>query len=309
MLFFLITTQDTYMHSWGAMFIQDVVLPFRKNPFTPKKQILLLRLSIGFVAVFAFIFGLLFKQTEYILMFFAITGAIVTGAGACIVLGVYWPCGTPAGAWTSMTLGWVLALGRIALQQFGPHFKGVTERGFWLRFMDLVNGVNSQVVWFWIMLACLASYVIVSLLTRNEEGFSMERMLHRGKYEVKGEHVHVRRTARSIWLQIVGLTDEFTLTDRILAYVLMGWNGAWFVAFLVGTVLNLTAHIGQDAWARFWHLWMWMQLGIGVPATIWFTIGGIRDLRELFRSLRTLDRDDRDDGRVVGHHLASESDK
>ena len=36
----------------------------------------LLRWSIVFVGVFSFMWSLLFKQTEYILMYFAITGAI-----------------------------------------------------------------------------------------------------------------------------------------------------------------------------------------------------------------------------------------
>ena len=32
MLGAFISTHDTYLHSWGSMFIQDVVLPFRKKP-------------------------------------------------------------------------------------------------------------------------------------------------------------------------------------------------------------------------------------------------------------------------------------
>lgn len=46
MLAGFITTHDTYMHSWGSIFIQDVILPFRKKPFTPKQHINMLRLSI-----------------------------------------------------------------------------------------------------------------------------------------------------------------------------------------------------------------------------------------------------------------------
>jgi len=66
MLFFLVTTQDTYLHSWGAIFIQDVVLPIRKKPLTPKQHVRLLRWSIVFVAVFAYVFSIFYKQTTYI---------------------------------------------------------------------------------------------------------------------------------------------------------------------------------------------------------------------------------------------------
>jgi hypothetical protein len=40
---------------------------------------------------------------------------------------------------------------------------------------------------------------------------------------------------------------------------------------------------------------------------VWFTIGGLIDLRAFFHALKTMKRDARDDGRVVAHHnLADE---
>ena len=35
MLAAFISTHDTYLHSWGSIFVQDVVLPFRKRPLSP----------------------------------------------------------------------------------------------------------------------------------------------------------------------------------------------------------------------------------------------------------------------------------
>jgi len=308
MLFFLITTQDTYIHSWGSIFVQDVILPFRKKPFTPKQQLTLLRLSILFVAVFAFVFGLTFKMTEYIMMFMVATGAIVAGMGACIVGGLYWKRGTPAGALAAMTVGWVLAVSRLSLQQVGEAMKDVVPRGTFLRFLDTINGINSMVIRFWIVVVCLASYIVVSLLTKNEEGFSMDRVLHRGKYAIEGEHVVAKDRTRSLVARIVGITEEFSFTDRLLAYALVIWQFGWFAVFILGTVYNLTVGMSDDAWARFWRFWLILQIAIGIPATIWFTIGGIRDLRRLFVSLKTIKRDERDDGRVVHHHLATETD-
>ena len=76
MLFFSFTGHDTYMHSWGSIFIQDVVMPFRKKLLPPDQHIRLLRWSIALVAVFGFLFSLLYPQTQKIQMFFAITGTI-----------------------------------------------------------------------------------------------------------------------------------------------------------------------------------------------------------------------------------------
>jgi len=36
-VFFSFTCHDTYMHSWGSIFIQDVIMPFRKKPLSPKE--------------------------------------------------------------------------------------------------------------------------------------------------------------------------------------------------------------------------------------------------------------------------------
>ena len=50
----MLSTDNTYMHSWGSIFIQDVIMPFRKKPFSPKPHLRLLRPSIVLVGLFAF---------------------------------------------------------------------------------------------------------------------------------------------------------------------------------------------------------------------------------------------------------------
>lgn len=119
MLGFFISTHNTYMHSWGSIFIQDVVLPLRGDkPFGADRHLKYLRGSIIGVSAFIFFFSLLFPVKDYIYMFFAITGAIyLGGAGAAIIGGLYWKKGTTGAAWTAMILGSVLALGSIIAQQ------------------------------------------------------------------------------------------------------------------------------------------------------------------------------------------------
>ena len=43
------------------------------------------------------------------------------------------------------------ALGRIILQQIGPHYADVANPGVLIRAMNYINSINSQVIWFWIM--------------------------------------------------------------------------------------------------------------------------------------------------------------
>ncbi len=46
MLAAAIGCNETYLHSWGSIFIQDVIMPLRKRPFAPDEHIKFLKLSI-----------------------------------------------------------------------------------------------------------------------------------------------------------------------------------------------------------------------------------------------------------------------
>jgi hypothetical protein len=76
----------------------------------------------------------------------------------------------------------------------------------------------------------------------------------------------------------------------------------WFVIFAIATPINLASDVSDDSWAAFW-LWKTVLIFVlGVVAIVWFFIGGVRDLRDLFRTLETAKRNPLDDGTVVGHH-------
>jgi len=66
MIFLMISTDSTYLHSWGSIVVQDLIVPLRKKAFTPKVQLLWLRLVITIVAIYAFFFSLYFGQVTYI---------------------------------------------------------------------------------------------------------------------------------------------------------------------------------------------------------------------------------------------------
>lgn len=308
MIFFLITTQDTYLHSWGTIFVQDVVMPFRKKKLTPAQHITMLRWSIAGVAVFAFFFALFYKQNEYIMMFQAVTGAIIAGAGAVLIGGLYWKRASTSAAWTAMTVGWVMAIGRMILGQMAPHYEDIVDRGLFLQIMDLTLKPTGQVYSFYTMIACSVTFFIVSILSFVKP-FNLEPMLHRGQYAIEGEHVVGMGKPKSIWLRVIHITEEFSFTDRCLAIALLGWNIIWVTLFAGVTIYTKLVPGGGfsiEAWARFWHIWVWIQIIIGIPVTIWFTIGGIKDIRKTLNRLKTLKRDHRDDGSVTAHHLPTD---
>ena len=111
MLAAFISTHDTYLHSWASIFVQDVILPFRKKPFDKDDHLKALRYSIFGVAVFIFFFSLVFDQNQEIALYFAVTFAIFAGGvGAVIIGGLYWDRGTTEGAWAAMIVGATVAV-------------------------------------------------------------------------------------------------------------------------------------------------------------------------------------------------------
>ena len=301
MLFFLITTQDTYLHSWGSIFVQDVVLPLRKKPITPQQHVWLLRISIIFVAIFAFFFSLLYKQTDFILMFMAITGAVVSGTGAMLIGGLYWRRGTTAGALSALSIGWLIPVTLLVVEQIVTRMEVVPagDRSLLLQAMIWLTEQNKQYVWFFSMLSCLIVYIVVSLITSGKRRVELDRFLHRGEYEIEGEHVKPTEASPSIWWKIIGITREFSRSDRWIAFLTVGWNLGWFMLFVVVTLYELLyASLPVEFWTEFWKFWIWINLIIGIPVTIWLTIGGVRDIGRLLGRLRTAERDARDDGTV-----------
>jgi SSS family solute:Na+ symporter len=282
MLFFSFTCHDTYMHSWGSIFIQDVYMPLRKRPLGPQEHIRYLRWSIVGVAVFSFLFSLLFRQSTKILFFFAGTGTIwLGGAGAVIIGGLYWRRGTTAGAYVALVVGVVFGIASLVIPQYWPRFL-----------------LDNQWLYLLAMLLAALSYVVVSLVAGRGKVFNLDKMLSRGAY-ARADQVARAPKSRNLLFRLTGIDHDFTATDRIWALGLLIWNLAWFLTFFVVTAIHFTVGTSDAWWASFWHFYLLLFFVISVPATIWFSIGGIIDVKDLFKTLDSMVRDHSDDGRVV----------
>lgn len=283
----MVTTDQPYLHSWGSILVQDVIMPIRNKPLKPIQHIWALRLSILGVAVFAFFFSLLFKQTTYILMFFQITGAIfLGGAGAVIIGGLYWRKGTTTAAWITMIIGSLLAVTGVLITRYIPKFP--------LTGMEMY-GIT--------MFAAGTIYILVSLFSKKES-FDLDKMLHRGKYTLKEDGwVEPQTGIKAL------ITSEFTVGDKIIYGAVLVWTLGMFGVFLIGTIYGLIFHISVESWVKFWHGYIYFILGLGIITVIWFGIGGIYDIKHIFKTLATLKRNHLDDGRVVGNQNLADVDK
>lgn len=295
-----ISTDSTYLHSWGSIFLQDVVMPFRKEPFPPKQHLKLLRLSALGVAVFAFFFSLLFRQTEYIVLFFALTGALfASGAGICIIGGLYWRGGTTQGAWSAMLISILMVCTGFTLNRLIPDFP-----------------YNYLQIAFASQLTASLVYVLVSLATCRGKPFNLDRMLHRGDYAIPEDDAKVVQEAnapaalRPVLTSIqrrLGINEDFSPKDRLLYYATIGLLFAMLLTFFSVLVWNFTTKPDQTTWLKFWSGFVLVQLTLAIGTTIWILVGGFRDLRDMVIDLKATIINERDDGFIVhGHNRGEE---
>ena len=317
MIMAAISTDSTYLHSWGSILVQDVIQPIRQSKglprLDPKRHLRWLKRSIIGVAAFGWIFSMLFPLQDYILMYFAVTGAIFTGgAGAVILGGLYTRWGTTAGAWSAMIGGSVLAVAGTLLINvlwplLVPTLNGYLADAGWAVILPDEFFFNGTQWAFGTAILAVLLYVVISLVFPHRP-VDFDKLFHRGSYAPnakEGEPDFVpkdesRRLPR--WQRALGFTQEFSTGDKIifgLKYLFFFWQ--WVVGFLGLTVAYLVFGLMQsdDAWATWWTIFLYVTGGIGTLTTVWFLIGGLIDLVRLFRRLAAIDRDAEDDGTVA----------
>jgi SSS family solute:Na+ symporter len=287
-----------HMHSWGSLLVQDFLVPLRKKPFAPERHLLILRCSIFGVGCFAFLFGILFHLTDYINMWWSATTAIFTGgAGAAIIGGLYWKKGTTAGAWAAFLTGSTLSLTGIIFQQVYAHH-------------GTKFGLNGAQIAFFSCLTSIVVYIATSLFTFKED-FDLDRMLHRDKHppvKAVNNDAQIKPPGQLGWGKWIGFDENFTRADKLVAGSLFGWSLFWVGVFVIGTLWNLISPWPTSTWASYCHV-----VGFGLPIFfaavigIWFTWGGVRDLRDLFRRLHRERVNNLDDGTVINHRNLDEA--
>jgi SSS family solute:Na+ symporter len=302
-----VSTDEAYLHSWGSIFVQDVVLPFRRRPMAPRSQLVLLKLAVLGVAVFAFLFSLRWQPGEYIAMYGALTGSIfVAGGGAAIIGGLYTRWGTTAGAWSAMLAGIGISVPGLvvlnaptawveAMAAPEPAFPALAAAFNWVR-----ANVTGMELSFVAMMASCGAYVVASL-AGGVRRFELDRMLHRGRWRVEGDPA--LDEAPRTFLEKIGFDRQYRGWDRFVAVITLAWPLAFTVLFLVATPWLLWRRaagepVGDQAWSAWWHGWTWVILVASTVVTAWFSIGGIRDYVRLRRDLRSYRPDAADDGRV-----------
>jgi len=305
-----LSTDDTYLHSWATIFVQDVLLPIRglftSEPLPTALHLWLVKFSVLGIAGFAFVFGLSFELNQYVAMWSALTASVfVAGAGSVIIGGLYWSRGTTRAAWSSMLVGIALSAFGIVVKNQYAWIEAAFGDGGVPRFIAEIHEsswISGQVLTFVAMASAIATYLAVSLAF-PEKPFNLDRMLHRGPYrellpESERDFREDHGAGLPAWMRKIGFSREYSRADTWITTVTVLWPLAFTLLFVFGTLYAVFFGIPAEWWVSFWMYWTWLIFATGCVIVVWFTIGGIRDLKRMYAHLERYRADERDDGSV-----------
>ncbi len=326
MVLLMISTDDSRIFSAAITVSQDVVLQFRKKKLTPKEHMWMVRwVTIG-IGVFFFLGSSFMSQLDYINLFVTLMTIMwMGGCGPVLMFGLYSRFGTTAGAWTSLLTGMFMGISGVLVQRnwadfIYPFLRDHNMLETTTRVLEtLSKPLNPWVVWemnavkcpinsyewyFITMVVTLILYITVSKLTCKEL-FNLDRMLHRGKYDIE-----YKREMKSTWTwknfynKLIGITPEYTTGDKVIAwsYFVYSFIYRFGGTFVVVVIWNLISPWPVEYWG--WYFLIVFLCVPGVMAAItavWFGIGGAVDLYRMFRDLEKREINELDDGRVEGN--------
>lgn len=322
----MISTDDTRILNSSSTLLQDVIMPFRRKPFEPKRHLFWLRVISVVICLFFLMASLFFAQIDFIAMFVQIMCALWLGAaGPIMVGGLYTRWGTTTGAFCALIFGSGTSITGLILQRtWSSHvYPWLLNNGYTEYVSTVFNAINSvfspYIVWemnavkfpinsyeiyFLAMMFGCGAYIIGSLLTCRKP-FNLDRMLHRGKYSDGESRENTSPwTWRNVYGKLIGIDDEYTTGDKVIAWSVFGY--AIVFQFVISFVCVLIWN-AIDPWSTKWWSWYFfinfivVGIVIGIISTVWFMIGGIIDLRHLFRDLAKRVDNPLDDGWVEGH--------
>ncbi len=326
MVLAMISTDDTRIFSATITLTQDVVMPLFKRPLTARQHVLALRLVTIGIGVFFFCGSMFMSQLDYINLFVTLmTTMWMGGCGPVMIFGLYSRFGTTAGAFASLVTGMFMGFGGIFVQRnwasvVYPWLDKMGWVGTLDQFLIMISKpfdpyivwkmdavkfpINSYEYYFLTMMITLFLYCVVSWLTMKEP-FNLERMLHRGIYNVDGENKErLKWSLRTLFSKFLGITKEYTLGDRCIAwgFFLYSFVYSFLICFVLVVVWNTITPWPIQWWGRYFFVVYLLVPGImAAISTFWFGIGGFIDLFRLFRDLEARVVDPLDNGLVEGH--------
>ena len=130
------STDSSYMLTWGSVIYNDITAPFRKTKWTEKKGILVNRMIVAVIGVYLMIFGLFYEIKGSVWDYLTLTGTIYLSSMSVLLIACcYWKKANNWGAMGGIIFGASAPVAYLTMQKvpvlmpwaekIGPYYSGI----------------------------------------------------------------------------------------------------------------------------------------------------------------------------------------
>jgi SSS family solute:Na+ symporter len=130
------STDSSYMLTWGSVIYNDILAPFRKSGWSEKKGLFWNRTIIALIGVFLLLYGLWYPLKGDLWTYLGVTGTIyLASISVLLVACCYWRRANSWGAAASITISALIPFSYLVMEQvpataqlaksIGPYYSGI----------------------------------------------------------------------------------------------------------------------------------------------------------------------------------------
>jgi SSS family solute:Na+ symporter len=130
------STDSSYMLTWGSVIYNDILAPFRKTKWSDKKGLLWNRMIVASIGVFLLIYGLWYPLKGDLWTYLGVTGTIYLSSLSVLLISCcYWKRANSRGAAAAIIVGAIIPAGYLVFEQLpqtkdmakliGPYYSGI----------------------------------------------------------------------------------------------------------------------------------------------------------------------------------------
>jgi solute:Na+ symporter, SSS family len=130
------STDSSYMLTWGSVIYNDILAPFRKTQWSEKKGLLWNRMIIAIIGVFLLLYGLWYPLKGDLWTYLGVTGTIyLASISVLLIASCYWSRANSWGAAASIVVSAILPAAYLVMEQvpstadlakqIGPYYSGI----------------------------------------------------------------------------------------------------------------------------------------------------------------------------------------
>jgi SSS family solute:Na+ symporter len=113
------STDSSYMLTWGSVIYNDILAPFHKNRWSEKKGLLINRFIVALIGLFLLVWGLWYKLEGNVWEYLQTTGTIYLASMSIMLIGCcYWKRANSWGAFAAIILGAICPVANLTVNMF-----------------------------------------------------------------------------------------------------------------------------------------------------------------------------------------------